>query len=335
MCCGPWSSPLAPTERERPAVAVLLDTSGLLPDRRAGAVAEVLRFSSAVPTRVVYNCPGDEVSARFEYFTFGETHLLKSQNSSHGLVTTPALLKGTDSDLLVVAMKLTGTATITQAATHSLRGGDLFVTDLWRPFEFLDDGGETAAFFIHLGQLGLPHDYAARAGEAIHTSPLAAQLQRHLQLLFQGAEAISQSPAASMIGPATTDLVRAALISAVDEEPVRGDQDQNLTTVVKSYITQHLADPDLGAERIAQAMFISVRQVYKLWENEPAPLGQWIVERRLEAARHELTSPRGRNQTIAAIARRWGFADSTHFSRRFRQAYGMSPREWRHGSVHV
>jgi AraC-like DNA-binding protein len=286
--------------------------------------------------RVVYNCPADEVSARFEYFTFGETHLLKSQNSSHGLVTTPALLKGADSDLLVVSMKLTGTATITQAATQSLRGGDLFVTDLWRPFEFLDDGGETAAFFIPLGQLGLPRDYAARAGEAIHTSPLATQLQRHFQLLFQGADAISQSPAAAMIGPATTDLVRAALISAVDEEPVPGDdRDQNLTTVVKGYITQHLADPDLGAERIAQAMFISVRQVYKLWESEPSPLGQWIVERRLEAARHELTSPRGRNQTIAAIARRWGFADSTHFSRRFRQAYGVSPREWRHGSVHA
>jgi AraC-like DNA-binding protein len=77
-------------------------------------------------------------------------------------------------------------------------------------------------------------------------------------------------------------------------------------------------------------MFISVRQVYKLWEAEPRPLGQWILERRLDAARHELTSPRGRSQTIAAIARRWGFADSTHFSRRFRQAYGMSPREWRH-----
>jgi AraC-like DNA-binding protein len=100
--------------------------------------------------------------------------------------------------------------------------------------------------------------------------------------------------------------------------------------VVKSYISQHLADPDLGAERIARAMFISVRQVYKLWETEPLPLGQWILERRLDAARHELTSRRGRSQTIAAIARRWGFADSTHFSRRFRQAYGLSPREWRH-----
>lgn len=312
-------------------MAVLLDTSVLPPDRRADAVAEVIRFSSSVPTRIVHNSPDDEVEARFEYFTVGEAHLLKSRNSSQGLITTPALLKGTDSDLLTATVKLSGTATITQAPGRLIRGGDVFMTDLGRPFEFLDDGGENAAFYMSLDRLGLPRDYAARAGEAIHTSPLAAQLQRHLQILVRDADAISRSPAASAVGQATTDLVRAALISAVDEEPFRRDDwDQNLTTVIKSYIDQHLTDPDLGAEQIARAMFISARQVYKLWEAESRPLGQWILGRRLEAARRELTSARGRNQTVAAIANRWGFADSTHFSRRFRQAYGISPREWRH-----
>jgi AraC-like DNA-binding protein len=313
-------------------VAVLLDTSDLPPDRRAGAVAEVIRFSS-VPTRMVYNCPDDEVSARLEYFTIGEAHLLKSQNSSQGLVTTPDLLRGAESDVLVVSEKMTGLATISQAPGRLLRPGDLFVTDLWRPFEFFDEGGENAAFYIALDRLGLPRDYAARAGDVIHTSPFAAQLRRHFQILFRDADAIAQSPAASMIEQATTDLVRAALVAAVDEEPFRRDGwDQNLINVVKSYSAQHLADPDLGAERIARAMFISVRQVYKLWEAEPCSLGQWILQHRLDAARRELTSTRGRNQTIAAIARRWGFADSTHFSRRFRQAYGMSPREWRHAA---
>jgi hypothetical protein len=32
---------------------------------------------------------------------------------------------------------------------------------------------------------------------------------------------------------------------------------------------------------------------------------------------------------IATVARRWGFPDATHFGRRFRAAYGISPREWR------
>ncbi len=312
-------------------MALVLDTSSLPPDRRADAVAEVIRFSSSVPTQTVYNCPDDEVSARFEYFTFGGNHLLKSQNASLGLVTTPALMKSAGADLLTVTLKATGTAEMTQGPSRRLRGADLFMTDLWRPFEFLDDGGNNGAFYMSLDQLALPRDYATRAGEAIHTSPVAAQLRRHLQILLQDAEAISQSSAAAMIGQATTDLVRAALVSAIDEEPFRRDGwEQSLTSLVKSYIAQHLADPNLGAEPIARAMYISVRQLYKLWEAEPRPLGQWILERRLDAARHDLISPRGRNQTVAAIARRWGFADSTHFSRRFRQAYGMSPREWRH-----
>ena len=312
-------------------MAVLLDTSGLPPDRRAEAVAEIIRFSSSVPTDVVYDCPADEVSAQFEYFTFGEAHLLRSQNSSQGLVTKPARSKGNESDVLVVSVKLSGTATLTQSQERLLRGGDLFVTDLWRPFEFFDQGGANTAFYIPLDRLGLARDYAAQAGQVLHLSPMAAQLQRHFQILFRDADAISQSPAASIIGQATTDLVRAALVSAVDEEPFRSDGwEPNLITVAKSYISQHLAEPDLGAEAIARAMFISVRQVYKLWEPEPRSLGQWILERRLDAARRDLTSPRRRNQTIAAIAGRWGFVDATHFSRRFRQAYGVSPREWRH-----
>jgi AraC-like DNA-binding protein len=311
-------------------VAVLLDTSHLPSARRAEAVAEVFQFSGA-RARVVYDCSDDQVSARFEYFTLGGAHVVKARISPLGLIATPALLKDTGSDLLAVTLKLIGTATHTQAPGRLLRPGDLFITNLSLPYEYVDDGGENAGFHVPLAHLGLPRDYATRASEVIHTSPLAVQLQQYLQLLFRDADAISQGPAASAVAQATTDLVRAALISAVDEESFRRyGQNRDLNAGAKSYIAQHLADPSLGAEQIARAMFISVRQVYKLWESEPHSLGQWILERKLEAARDQLTSSLGRNQTVAAIARRWGFADPTHFSRRFRLAYGMSPREWRH-----
>jgi AraC-like DNA-binding protein len=300
-------------------------------------MAEVIEFSGA-PTRIVNICPDDEVYVRYEYFTMGENHILNSENSAQRLVTTSSLLKGAEADLLVVAQKPAGSGTHTDAPGRLLRAGDLFTTALWRPFEYLNDKGKNAAFYIPLEQLGLPRPYVERSRELIHASPLTAQLQRHLQILFRDADAISQGPAAQMVGRATTDLVRAVLISAIDEAPLRHDGwQQSFSTVVKSFIAQHLADPDLGAERIARAMSVSVRQLYKLWETEPSPLGQWIQDRRLEAARGELTNPGGSNQTIAAIAGRWGFADSSHFSRRFRQAYGMSPREWRHahGPVHT
>jgi AraC-like DNA-binding protein len=310
-------------------MAVLLDTSELPPERRADAVAEVIEFCGA-PTRIVHNCPKDEVWALMEYFTMGDAHVLKSGLSAQGLITTPALLKNVESDFVTASLKLTGTAAHTHAPGRRLAAGDLFAANLWRPYEYYDNSGSVAAFHVSLDRLGLPREYVTRATALIHASPLAPQLQRHLQILFRDADVIAQGPGASMVAQATTDLVRATLVAALEEEPGQHEGwRESVTTTIKSYIAQHLADPNLGAERIAKAMFISVRQLYKFWEAEHCPLGQWIIERRLEAARHDLTSPRGRHQTVAWIAGRWGFADSTHFSRRFRQAYGVSPREWR------
>jgi AraC-like DNA-binding protein len=52
------------------------------------------------------------------------------------------------------------------------------------------------------------------------------------------------------------------------------------------------------------------------------------MEQLLELARTQLASPAGRQRSIAATARACGFADASHFTRRFRQAYGAAPREW-------
>ena len=32
---------------------------------------------------------------------------------------------------------------------------------------------------------------------------------------------------------------------------------------------------------------------------------------------------------ISTIARRWGFRDHGHFTRRFKATYGLTPRDWR------
>jgi AraC-like DNA-binding protein len=57
-------------------------------------------------------------------------------------------------------------------------------------------------------------------------------------------------------------------------------------------------------------------------------LEKWIIHQRLESAREELALPTHAPVPIAAVAHRWGFTDAGHFARRFRNLYGMSPREW-------
>ncbi|MFI0468320.1 helix-turn-helix domain-containing protein [Saccharopolyspora sp. 5N102] len=51
-----------------------------------------------------------------------------------------------------------------------------------------------------------------------------------------------------------------------------------------------------------------------------------IRQLRLERCHHNLANPRHDYQPVHAVAARWGFTDSAHFSRVFRAAYGMSPR---------
>ncbi len=55
----------------------------------------------------------------------------------------------------------------------------------------------------------------------------------------------------------------------------------------------------------------------------------FIRERRLERCREELSNPRLANRSIGEIAYAAGFADLAHFSRRFREAYGLSPSDYR------
>ncbi|WP_368856961.1 helix-turn-helix domain-containing protein [Microbispora triticiradicis] len=54
-----------------------------------------------------------------------------------------------------------------------------------------------------------------------------------------------------------------------------------------------------------------------------------IRRRRLEQCHRDLADPRQRSRRIQAIATRWGFTDAATFSRAFRAAYGMSPRDHR------
>lgn len=76
---------------------------------------------------------------------------------------------------------------------------------------------------------------------------------------------------------------------------------------------------------------MSVRHLYDVWaraghEQTPA---EWIATRRVERARDLLAADGPDRPTVAEVARRCGFADASHFGRRFRQAYGTSPGAWR------
>lgn len=146
---------------------------------------------------------------------------------------------------------------------------------------------------------------------------------------MQRADELAADAGAAALGTATVELVRALLVSVAGDRRAPAVQADTLVTQVRAYVGARLRDPALTAEQIARAHNVSVRQLYKACAAAGLRLEQEIIDRRLELARAHLAGPAGRYRSIAATARACGFADPSHFARRFRRAYGMSPREWK------
>jgi acetamidase/formamidase/AraC-like DNA-binding protein len=94
-------------------------------------------------------------------------------------------------------------------------------------------------------------------------------------------------------------------------------------------IERSLDDPLLNLERFAASEGVSVRAVQKLLESEGRSFSQHLRHRRLERTAEALSDPAQAAVPIAEIAFRCGFADPTHFSRSFRQQYGVAPQAYR------
>jgi AraC-like DNA-binding protein len=95
---------------------------------------------------------------------------------------------------------------------------------------------------------------------------------------------------------------------------------------LKSYIESRLDDPDLSPEMIAKDNRISVRYLHYLFKGTGKSVSEWVRERRLEKCHQKLTSTKFDEDSITNIAFSLGFNSSSHFTRLFKQKFGMPPR---------
>ncbi|GIG28182.1 helix-turn-helix domain-containing protein [Cellulomonas marina] len=188
-------------------------------------------------------------------------------------------------------------------------------------------------FRFPLRDLALPdavvRKVSARTFDA--SEPLAGLVASYLPRVAVSPELRDLAVADSLAQP-TVELVRAALLAGAGEDRrTRDALEPTLAARILEHVRRHLGDPDLGPAGIAAEHHISVRHLYGVLAAADVSLGKWIRSARLEACRRDLAATAGAEgrTTIAAVARRWGFVDASHFSRVFRQEYGMSPRQWR------
>jgi AraC-like DNA-binding protein len=316
-------------------VAKLFDTSAFPARERDEALTDYLS-TVGVPIRATH--PGHahhSANAQIHHWKFGPNDLFLARGTGLRLARGPHEVRAAAPEVIRVGYQATGRYDLSTGSHDESRGaGHLNFTDQTQLCEFTQYGQQAAAVSFEVGyeQLEFPVEVVRDAGRNLQSSPVYGLLQIHMGGLGRTPDALAQSPAGALLGQATIDLVRAMIAStgsAASSRHAAAITNETMHTQIVAYVHAHLRNPGLRAEQIAGDLHISVRHLYRLWGNQDMTLAEWVMAKRLEGARHALTQHSAQSTTIRAVARAWGFADSTHFSRRFRSTYGTSPDDWR------
>jgi AraC family transcriptional regulator, positive regulator of tynA and feaB len=211
-----------------------------------------------------------------------------------------------------------------------LKRGDTTLIDSGRSWSS-DCQGDCARLYLRVpyflmeGRLGLrPIPIARRISG---TSGLGTILFDLSTSLYRRAGELSSEEGAAAV--TAYFKILSACVGGWQQSGVEQKRSNVVWTRIAAYIESHLPETDLSPVKIASAMGISVRHVHRVFSGKGCSVADWIRERRLNQCRSDLSDPRLTQRSITDIAFFWGFNDSAHFSRSFKQQYGICPRVYR------
>ncbi|MFJ4324520.1 helix-turn-helix domain-containing protein [Streptomyces tricolor] len=299
---------------------------------RADALRQTIR-ERVVPVELVLPRRPEDVHADVTITDIGSVQVSSVRANPATVHRTTRLAGADDEPVLFISLQKSGESTVVQDGRGAvLRPGSIACYDTRRPYTLLFERGVDTHFFrVPLRDIALPDEVVQQAVARV-LGPGGAVSGIAVDYLTRLAETRTQldATAAHLLAAPSLELIRAVLTAESDRPALAaGPLHGTLGLRVLAHMRDHLADPDLSPASVARAHHISVRHLYATLARHGIGFGDWVRTERLDACRRELSRTPPATETIAALAQRWGFKSPAHFSRAFKAAYGMSPREWR------
>lgn len=281
---------------------------------------------------------GGPFRASVESWNLDSLLLTSSVVSPMRFIRTRKLVSRSGVDHYAFLYCRTGSVITRIDGTDTLIGtGDIAVRDMGQEVETCcDDDDEKVLVFVPRDILGplLPpgvrrnlHGAHLRAG-----TPMCDLLASHLRGLCRrlGETDPAEIP---FIASATLNLLAGGVVARTSDA---GETERcfpvETQAKIKSYIIEHLAHPEMGPDFVMRHFRMSRTTLYDLFK-PLSGVANFIQEQRLRRCLRDLSDPRHQHRRISDIAYSWGFNSDTHFSRSFRQAFGVSPGEARRASL--
>ncbi|MBW8812998.1 MAG: helix-turn-helix domain-containing protein [Caulobacterales bacterium] len=244
-------------------------------------------------------------------------------------------VRRTDGEVFLINLQVSGHGGFVQDGREVLLGpGDFTCTDSTRACEMHYTGDfEQVVFYMPRTLVTEARGETDRltATHVAAESPIGSIVSPFLRQVAAQIRHVQASTAARL---AETGM---ALVMTAFGEMAGGDHDPRrwgrmaLRERANQVIDARSCDPDLNPATVAAALGISLRHLQSVFREDGTTPSEWIWRRRLERSRRDLAAPALAAASISTIAYACGFSDVAHFSRRFKAAYGLSPRAFRAG----
>lgn len=142
----------------------------------------------------------------------------------------------------------------------------------------------------------------------------------------------------SRTGDVTVELI-SLLFESLGEELTSptclapGISDNALVRRANHLLGMHISDCELSSARLAKLCGVSLRRLQNAFHAAGTTVSSRIWDSRLELAASLLTTEANASESITRIACAAGFNDFSHFSRRFKERFDLSPRDYRRSAA--
>lgn len=256
------------------------------------------------------------------------------ENTQMDLWRTPRQVELAPSDRVFICLQLDNTCRIEQLGRETtIAPGEFSIIETNRPYTF-NYAESSRQMVLDIDRSELTRrlgSVSSLTALSIGADPgIGGLASGYLRMLPSHVASLSED-AGTRIANQAVDLVAMALGRRAELEHVKLGSGSALTLIrLRSAVEQALPNRDLTCQDVAASTGISLRYANALLAREGTSLERLIKQRRLERCRKALTEATGR--PISDIAYAWGFSDVSHFSKAFKSAFGVSPRDYRRGA---
>jgi AraC-like DNA-binding protein len=252
---------------------------------------------------------------------------------------SPKQVRQSDPELYHLTLLLDGGLALDHAGQRAIFGPrDLHLADSSQPFDLRPrhENAVIKGVGVDFPKALLPlppHRVRELLGRGLSGQEgVGALLAEFLTGLTRQADTLQPSDA-PRLGTVVLDLVTALFAQLLEAETALSPEARGRATAesIRAFIRRNLHDPELTPRTIAAAHYISVSYLHRIFQQQTQgeTVAAWIRGQRLEGARRDLADPALRTTPIHTVAARWGLPRASDFTRAFRAAYGVSPREYR------